>query len=100
MESDGNTNNNNNNNNNNIGSIHNNNKMGKTRGKKSWTEVEVEAKIQTLSSQHQGSYFYIHFQLKLVDRGQEMYVGMREGEGGGRGEGRGENNARNEGGSE
>lgn len=38
------------------------------------TEVEIETKIQTLSSQHQGSYFYIHFQLKLVDSGQEMYV--------------------------
>jgi hypothetical protein len=50
---------------NNIGNITNNNK---------WMELELEAKIQTLSSQHQGSYFYIHFQLKLVDCGQEMYV--------------------------
>eukprot|EP00026_Physarum_polycephalum_P008714 Phypoly_transcript_08812.p1 GENE.Phypoly_transcript_08812~~Phypoly_transcript_08812.p1 ORF type:complete len:415 (+),score=43.52 Phypoly_transcript_08812:129-1373(+) len=36
-------------------------------------ELEVEAKILTLSSQHQGAYFYIHIQLKLVSFGQEIY---------------------------
>lgn len=37
-------------------------------------ELEIEAKIQTLSSQHQGTYFYIHLQLKLGDKKQEMYA--------------------------
>jgi len=36
-------------------------------------ELEVETKLLTLSSQHQGSYFYIHFQLRLMNFGQEIY---------------------------
>ena len=63
------------------GNINNSNALGGNDVMKNneWTELEVEAKILTLSSQHQGSYFYIHFQLKLVDSGQEMYV-KREGQ--------------------